>query len=249
MSGHNKWSKIKHKKGKEDAKRGKIFSRVIKELTIAARIGGGEPTGNPRLAAAITNAKANNMPKDTIERAISRGAGDQDGIAFEEFAYEGYGPGGVAIMVEVMTDNRNRTVAAVRHVFAKYGGNLGEAGCVSFLFEKKGVISLPKEDWSEDALMELLLEVGASDYVDADETWEIYTEVGDFHDVRVALEVKEIKLASAELAALPTTNVKLEERQAQTLLKLISKLEDLDDVQNVYANFDIDEQILEQFEG
>ena len=249
MSGHNKWSKIKHKKGKEDARRGKVFTKVIKEITIASRSGGGDPDGNPRLAAAMAAAKANNMPKDTIERAIRRGTGEDGGAAYEEYVYEGYGPGGVAVMVEVATDNKNRTVAEVRHFFSKYNGNLGESGCVSFLFEKIGLLAFPKSEVEEDTLMEALLEIDASDYEDSGDDWEVRTTQTEFERVRSGLEERGLVPVQAEISAIPKSLVPIEGKPAESLMKLLTMLEDNDDVQNVYANFEMDDALLERLSG
>ena len=249
MSGHNKWSKIKHKKGKEDARRGKVFTKVIKEITIASRSGGGDPDGNPRLAAAMAAAKANNMPKDTIERAIRRGTGEDGGAAYEEYVYEGYGPGGVAVMVEVATDNKNRTVAEVRHFFSKYNGNLGESGCVSFLFEKIGLLAFPKSEVEEDTLMEALLEIDAGDYEDSGDDWEVRTTQTEFERVRSGLEERGLVPVQAEISAIPKSLVPIEGKPAESLMKLLTMLEDSDDVQNVYANFEMDDALLERLSG
>lgn len=246
MSGHNKWSKIKHKKGKEDAKRGKIFTRIIRDIMISSREGGGDPSGNAALATALVGAKAANMPKETIDRAIKRGTGEIEGESYEEYTYEGYGPGGVAIMVDAMTDNRNRTASDVRHVFSKYGGNMGESGCVSYLFERKGVITLSKEQLDEEALMELLLEIEADDYIDAGEDWEVRVGSTQINQARQLLETKGLTVASANVAALPMTSILVEGRQAETLMKLLQALEDLDDVQEIYANYDMDEALFER---
>lgn len=245
MSGHNKWSTIKHKKGAADAKRGKIFTKLIKELTVAAKMGGSDPDGNPRLRTAIDKAKSENMPKDNIERAIKKGAGEMDGVNYEETTYEGYGPGGVAILVEVMTDNRNRTVSDVRSIFSKCNGNMGEAGCVSWLFDKKGLIVYPK-DTDFDALFEAALEAGAEDVADEEGQIEVITDPSAFMEVRDALDKGGFKHDSAEVTMIPQTMVKLEGKQAESMLKLMERLEDNDDVQNVYANFDISEEEIEK---
>lgn len=245
MSGHNKWSTIKHKKGAADAKRGKIFTKLIKELTVAAKMGGSDPDGNPRLRTAIDKAKSENMPKDNIERAIKKGAGEMDGVNYEETTYEGYGPGGVAILVEVMTDNRNRTVSDVRSIFSKCNGNMGEAGCVSWLFDKKGLIVYPK-DTDFDALFEAALEAGAEDVADEEGQIEVITDPSAFMEVRDALDKGGFKHDSAEVTMIPQTMVKLEGKQAESMLKLMERLEDNDDVQNVYANFDISEEEMEK---
>lgn len=242
MSGHNKWSTIKHKKGAADAKRGKLFSKIIKEITIAARYGGGDPDGNPRLRTALGTAKNANMPKENVERAIKRGTGEIAGVSYEEVTYEGYGPGGVAVMVEALTDNKNRTVAEVRHIFDKYGGNLGESGCVAWMFDKKGVIILPAKNLTEDEVMELGLEAGAQDVVHDGELFEITTEVADFETVRKAIEDKGWMIEEAELAMVPQNTVKLEGKKAEQMLKMMDALDDNDDLQKVSANFDISEE-------
>jgi len=246
VSGHSKWSTIKRKKGANDAKRGKIFTKLIKEITIAARMGGGDPAGNPRLRSAITAAKAENMPKDNIARAIKKGTGDLDGAIYEEILYEGYGPGGVAVLVETMTDNKNRTVADVRHFFAKSGGNLGESGCVAWMFDKKGSIVVDKEGVDEEELMELAIEAGAEDVVEEETTFQILTEPDDFSEVVEALEKGGIKCQEAAITMLPKNTIEVtEEKTARSLLKLLDNLEDNDDVQKVHANFDISDELME----
>ncbi len=246
MSGHSKWSTIKRKKGAVDAKRGKIFTRLIKEITVAARMGGGDPVGNPRLRAAIASAKTENMPKDNIERAIKKGTGELEGAVYEEITYEGYGPGGVAILVDCMTDNKNRTVADIRHYFSKSGGNLGESGCVSWMFTKKGTILVDKEDINEEELMEKALEAGAEDVVEEDNVFQVVTSPDDFEDVREALEADGVKFIEAAVAMVPQNTVDItDEKTAGQILTLLERLEDHDDVQNVYANFDIPDDIME----
>ncbi len=245
MSGHNKWSTIKHKKGAVDAKRGKIFTKLIKEISVAAKMGGADPSGNPRLRTAVDKAKAENMPKDNIERAIKKGAGELEGVSYEETTYEGYGPGGVAVLVEVMTDNRNRTVSEVRSIFSKCSGNMGEAGCVSWIFDKKGLIVFPKET-DFDKLFEAALEAGAEDVSDEEDQIEVTTDPANFIEVRESLEKAGFKYESAEVTMIPQTMVKLEGKQAETMLKLMDRLEDNDDVQNVYANFDISQEEMER---
>jgi YebC/PmpR family DNA-binding regulatory protein len=245
MSGHNKWSTIKHKKGAADAKRGKVFTKIIKELTVAAKMGGADPDANPRLRTAIDKAKSENMPKDNIERAVKKGSGGLDGVNYEETTYEGYGPGGVAVLVEVMTDNRNRTVSDVRSIFSKCNGNMGEAGCVAWLFDKKGLIVYPK-DTDFDALFEAALEAGADDVVDEEGQIEVVTDPSAFIEVREALEKSGFKFESAEVTMIPQTMVKLDGKQAESMLKLMDRLEDNDDVQNVYANFDISDEEMEK---
>jgi YebC/PmpR family DNA-binding regulatory protein len=245
MSGHNKWSTIKHKKGAADAKRGKIFTKLIKEISIAAKIAGSDPGGNPRLRTAIDKAKAENMPKDNIERAIKKGAGEMEGVNYEETTYEGYGPGGVAVLVEVMTDNRNRTVSDVRSIFSKCNGNMGESGCVSWIFDKKGLIVFSKET-DFDKLFEAALEAGAEDVSDEEDQIEVMTDPTNFIEVRESLEKAGFKYESAEVTMIPQTMVKLEGKQAESMLKLMDRLEDNDDVQNVYANFDISQEEMER---
>jgi YebC/PmpR family DNA-binding regulatory protein len=247
MSGHSKWSSIKHKKAATDAKRGNLFTRFIRELTIAARSGGGDPEANSRLRHAIEGARAVNMPSDNIKKAIQRGTGELEGVNYEEFSYEGYGPGGVAILADAMTDNKNRTVSEVRHVFSKYNGNLGEQGCVSWMFTRKGVILVPQSAIGEDELMEIVLESGAEDMVKEGNSYEITTTTEDFDKVREALKAKKIPVESAEIAKVPSTYIKLEGRQAEQMMKLYDHLEELDDIQNVWANFDISDEEIEKF--
>ncbi|AGF80015.1 DNA-binding regulatory protein, YebC/PmpR family [Desulfocapsa sulfexigens DSM 10523] len=247
MSGHSKWANIKHKKGAADAKRGKIFTRLIKEITVAARMGGGDPDGNPRLRSAIVTARAENMPKDNITRAIKKGTGELEGEVYDEILYEGYGPGGVAVLVECMTDNRNRTVADIRHYFAKSGGNLGESGCVAYMFDKKGMMLVDKTTISEEALMELAIEAGADDVVEEDDYFQIVTAPEDFDAVRDELEEGGVSFAEASLTMVPQTTIEVtEEKPARALLKLLDNIEGHDDVQNVHANFDIDDDLMEQ---
>lgn len=245
MSGHNKWSTIKHKKGKQDAKRGSLFTKIIREITTSAREGGGDPDGNPRLRTAVQAAKAANMPMDNITKAIQRGTGELPGVSYEEVFYEGYGPAGVAVMLQVLTDNRNRTTAEVRHLFAKHGGNLGESGCVSFLFKKQGYLIVPRSAGSEDALMEAALEAGAEDFFAEDpELFEIYTAPEALHRVKGELETRGITVEEAKIDMVPGTQVRVEDKRAAQMVRLMSAFEDHDDVQNVWANFDIDEDIL-----
>jgi len=241
MSGHSKWATIKHKKGATDAKRGKIFTRLIKEITIAAKSGGGDPDGNPRLRTAILAAKAENMPADNIKRAIQRGTGELEGLSYEELTYEGYGPGGVAIIIEVLTDNKNRAVSEVRHAFSKNGGNLGADGAVAWMFTKKGVLSIDKDAADEDKLMEIVLESGAEDLNDEGTHWEILCDPKDFEAVTDALKAAKIKTESAEITKIASTYTKLEGAQANAMMRLLETIEDLDDTQNVYSNFDFDE--------
>jgi YebC/PmpR family DNA-binding regulatory protein len=246
MSGHSKWSTIKHKKGAADAKRGKVFTRIIKEMTVAARLGGGDPAANPRLRAAVAEAKANNMPKDNVERAIKRGTGEIEGVSYEEVTYEGYGPGGVALLVEAMTDNTNRTTPEIRHMFEKAGGNMGTPGSVRFQFERKGYFSIEKKAVDEDKLMEIVLEAGADDLqTDDPETYEVYTSPEAFEQVRQALEKNNIPTLEAKLGQIPSNYVKLDEQKAKAMLRLLELLDDHDDVQNVWSNFDIPEDLLE----
>jgi len=247
MSGHSKWSTIKRKKGAIDAKRGKLFTKIIKEITLAARLGGGDPEGNARLRQAVMAAKDENMPKDNIERAIKKGVGDAEGgTAYEEITYEGYGPGGVAVIVEVMTDNRNRTVAEVRHIFSKFGGNLGENGCVAWMFDKKGSILIDKRAIGEDELLEVALEAGADDVREEENEYEVLTSPAAFEAVRQALEQKGLKILSARIGMIPQNTVELSEEKASSMLKLMERMEDNDDVQNVYANFDIPDDVMEK---
>ena len=241
MSGHSKWATIKHKKGAADAKRGKVFTRLIKEITIAAKFGGGDPDGNPRLRGAIAAAKAENMPAENIKRAIQRGTGELEGVSYEEITYEGYGPGGVAIIVDVLTDNKNRAVSEVRHAFSKNGGNMGAEGAVAWMFSKKGVITIDKAAASEDRLMEIVLESGAEDLNDEGDMWEILCDPKDFEAVTEALKAAKIKTETAEVTKIASTYTKLEGSQANAMMRLLETIEDLDDTQNVYSNFDFDE--------
>lgn len=243
MSGHSKWATIKHKKAATDAARGRVFTKIIKELTVAARSGGGDPDGNPRLRTAIDAAKAANMPKANIENAIKKGTGELPGVTYEEVTYEGYGPAGVALMIEVLTDNKNRTVAEVRHILDKHGGNLGETGCVGWMFTRAGMIRVSKEI-PEDVIFEKALDAGANDVQDGSDLWEIITDQGSLEKVKSALEKNGIPIESAERTAIPQTTVKLDAKDAEKILKLMEKLEENDDVQNIFANFDIDDKIL-----
>jgi YebC/PmpR family DNA-binding regulatory protein len=246
MSGHSKWSTIKHKKGAADAKRGKIFTRILKEMTVAARIGGGDPAGNPRLRAAVAEAKANNMPKDNIERAIKRGTGELEGATYEEITYEGYGPGGVAIIVECLTDNTNRTTPEIRHMFEKHGGNLGTPGSVRFQFEKKGYFAVEKSTVGEDKLMEIALEAGADDLQSDDsDVYEIYAAPEAFESVRQALESNKIPTVEAKLDMIPSTYVSVDEQKSKQIMKLLELLDDHDDSQNVWSNFDVPAEMME----
>lgn len=250
MSGHSKWSTIKHKKGAQDARRGKIFTKLIKEIIVAARLGGGDPAANPRLRSAVAAARAENMPKDNIERAIKKGSGGLEGSNYEEITYEGYGPGGIAVLVEAMTDNRQRTVADVRHIFSKRGGSLGEPNSVAWMFSKKGLVTIEKSRVDEDTLMELVLNAGADDMQDADTEWEVHTSVEAFETVREAIEKQGIPMLSAKITMVPSTTVTIEDEDlAAQVIKLMDALEDNDDVQNVYANFDIPDAIMEKVGG
>ena len=246
MSGHSKWHTIKHKKGALDAKRGKIFTKLIKEITVAARTGGsGDPDSNARLRKAVNDAKGQNMPNETIDRAIKRGTGELEGVSYDEITYEGYGVGGVAMLVETMTDNRNRTVAEIRHLFSKNGGNLGEAGSVAWMFDKKGLIIVDKDSRSEDELFELVIEAGADDLQDEGDVFEIYTAPENFHAVDQAIRAAGIEPQVSELSMIPQNYIKLEGADAKQMLKLYEAIDDNEDVQKVYANFDIDESEME----
>ncbi len=249
MSGHSKWSSIKHRKGAADAKRGKIFTKLIKEISVAARLGGGDPVGNPRLRQAILAAKAENMPKENIERAIKKGTGELEGTRYEEISYEGYGPGGAAVLVETLTDNKNRATAEVRHVFAKYGGNLGEPGCVSWIFGKKGLIVLDKDKVKEETLMNVVLDAGAEDIQETEKEFEVITPVESQETVREAVERARLPYSFAEVTMYPQTTVRLEGRDAERMLRLMEALEDSDDVQKVYGNFDIPDSVMEELSG
>ncbi len=245
MSGHSKWSTIKRKKGAADAKRGKIFTRLIKEITVAARMGGGDPDGNPRLRSAIAVAKSENMPKDNIVRAVKKGTGELEGEVYEEITYEGYGPGGVAILVDCMTDNKNRTVAEVRYFFSKSGGNLGESGCVSWMFKRKGSILIDKSTIDEEKLMDLALDAGAEDVVDEESEFLVLTEPDDFEAVRDALQKDGVEFLEASIGMIPENVVEIkEEKVAKQVMRLLDNLEDFEDVQNVYSNFDVEETLI-----
>jgi YebC/PmpR family DNA-binding regulatory protein len=244
MSGHSKWSSIKHKKGAADAKRGKIFTKLIKEITIAARMGGsGDPTSNPRLRTAILAAKAENMPKDNIDRAIKKGTGELEGANYEENNYEGYGPGGAAVLVESLTDNKNRAVADIRHIFAKCGGNMGENGCVSWMFDKKGYFCVDKNDVDEDKLMEIVLDAGAEDVKEDDGVWEVITAPADFEKVKEVLDKASIAYRDAEVTMLPQNTTNLQGKEAEQMVRLMDLLDDCEDVQRVYTNADIPDEI------
>lgn len=245
MAGHSKWANIKHKKGKEDAKRGKVFTKLIKEITVAAKIGGGDIDANPRLRSAVDAAKSANMPKDNIERGIKKGTGELEGVSYEEIKYEGYGPGGAAVIVESLTDNKNRAVAEIRHLFSKHGGNLGENGCVAWMFEKKGLIVISKEVTDEEALMDIVLEAGADDVREEEDSFEVITEMADFEAVKKAVEEAELKYEVAELTMIPQNETEVDGKDAEKMVKLIDGLEDCDDVQNVYTNADIPDSYFE----
>jgi YebC/PmpR family DNA-binding regulatory protein len=248
MAGHSKWANIKHRKGAQDAKRGKIFTKLIKEITVAAKIGGGDLESNARLRLAVDKGKQGNMPKDNIERAIKKGTGDLDGVVYEEGVFEGYGPGGVAVIVEFMTDNRTRTVAEVRHAFNKFGGSLGVSGSVAFMFDRKGQIVFT-EDVDFDTIFEAALEAGAEDVKEADGVIEVITDPSEFEAVRIALEEQGLKFENAEITMIPQTMTILEGKPAESLMKMIDILEDNDDVQEVHANFDISDEEMERIMG
>jgi len=248
MSGHSKWATIKHKKGALDAKRGKIFTRLIKEISIAAK-NGGDPDTNPRLRGAIVAAKAENMPADNIKRAIQRGTGELPGATYEEFSLEGYGPGGVAVLIDINTDNRNRTVSEIRHVFQKNGGNMAEAGAVSWMFHKKGDIVVPKSAAKEDDLMAVVLDAGAEDLKDDGETWEVLSDPSSYEAVLEAVKKAGIQPVSSSVAMIPQNYIKVEGAAANTMIRLMEALEEHDDVQNVHSNFDIDQKLLEEVAG
>ena len=244
MSGHSKWSSIKHKKGALDAKRGKIFTKLIKEITVAARIGGGDPDGNPRLRTAILAAKGQNMPGDNITRAIKKGTGELEGVQYEEVNYEGYGPGGAAIFLEAMTDNKNRTVSEIRAALGKAGGNLGENGCVAWMFEQKGLITVKKESKDEDELMELAIDAGADDMQTVDDYYEITTTVENFESVRTTLEKSNITIETSEVTRIPANMVAVDEKKGKALLKLMDILDEHEDIQKAYSNFDIPDDVM-----
>ncbi|PWB78219.1 MAG: YebC/PmpR family DNA-binding transcriptional regulator [Candidatus Methylomirabilota bacterium] len=249
MSGHSKWAGIKHKKAKVDAQRGRTFTKIIREITVAARVGGGDPDGNPRLRLAIDKAKGVNMPQDNIQRAIQKGTGELPGTSYDEYIYEGYGPGGVAVLLEIVTDNKNRTAPEIRKAFAKYGGNLGESGCVAWMFEKKGLIQVDTSVADEDRLLGIVLEAGAEDVRRSDDTFEVITAPKDLERVKESLAGEKIEIAEGEVTMLPQSTIKLEGKQAQQMLQLMETLEEHDDVQNVYANFDIPDEIMAAVTG
>ncbi len=246
MSGHSKWSTIKRKKGAADAKRGKVFTKLIREIMVSARVGGGDINSNPRLRAAVNAAKAENMPKENIERAIKKGTGEMEGVHYEDLIYEGYGPGGVAMMFEVLTDNKNRTVADMRHILSKYNGSLGESGCVSWMFEKKGLILIDKAGVDEDRLIEVALDGGALDVKDVGKEFEVSTDPSNFEEVKRAIEEAGFKANYAEVTMVPQSTVRLTGKEAEQMLKLMEGLEDSDDIQKVYANFDIADEEMER---
>lgn len=248
MAGHSRWANIKHKKAKSDAQRGKVFTKLVKEVIVSAKIGGGDPAGNPRLRTAVDKAKAANVPSDNIERAIKKGAGELEGVSYEEHVYEGYGPGGVAILVSVATDNKNRTAGDVRHIFTKCGGRLGESGSVAWMFEKKGMWTFDMDSISEDKLMEMALEAGADDVItnDDDRVFEVYSAAHDFHKIKEAFDAKGLKYTLAEISMVPKNTVRVEGKDAEQVLRLMEELEEQDDVQNVYANFDISKEEMEK---
>ena len=246
MSGHSKWSTIKHKKAAKDAKKGKLFTKLIKEITVAARMGGGDVNSNPRLRTAVTAAKAASMPNDNIDRAIKKGTGDLEGVSYEEIQYEGYGPGGAAILAQVLTDNKNRTVSEIRHLFSKHGGNLGESGCVAWMFDKKGLITVEKSHIDEERLLGIVLEAGAEDVREEEEIFEVVTRPEDFDAVKEKLEAAHVLLASAQVTMVPKNTVAIDEKHVEQILKLTEELEDHEDVQSVSANFDIPSEFLEK---
>lgn len=244
MSGHSKWSTIKRKKASVDAKRGKVFTKILREVTVAARLGGGDPAGNPRLRAAIQEARGSNLPNDKLERAIKKGTGELEGVALEEVTYEGYGPGGVAVLVETMTDNRNRTVGEVRHLFGKHGGNLGENGCVSYMFDQRGYFLIDAESIDEEDFMEMALELEVEDFATEGTGYEIFTAPEQYNEVRESLAEREVAVTAGELAMIPQNVVPIASDKAPQVLRFMEAMEDLDDVQNVWANFDLDEDAL-----
>lgn len=245
MSGHSKWASIKHKKGAVDAKRGRAFTRLIKEITVAARLGGGDADGNPRLRTAIQAAKAENMPKENIERAIKKGTGELEGVSYEEVNYEAYGPGGVAVLIDCLTDNKNRTVADIKHICDRHGGRLGEPGCVSWMFEKKGLIVFDRDDVEEERLLELALEAGAEDVKEEETQFEVITDPGDFETIRTAFDNASLAYGLAEITMVPKNFVKLDGKKAQQMLDFMGALEEHDDISQVSANFDIPDEVME----
>ena len=246
MSGHSKWSTIKHKKAAKDAKKGKLFTKLIKEITVAARLGGGDINANPRLRTAVTTARAASMPTDNIERAVKKGTGELEGVTYEETQYEGYGPGGAAIIAQVLTDNKNRTVSEIRRLFTKHGGNMGETGCVSWMFDKKGLITIEKSQIDEDRLMGIVLDAGAEDVRDEDEIFEVVTQPEDFSAVKDRLDQDNIAVVSAQITLVPKNTVDVDAKNVEQILKLTEELEDHDDVQSVSANFNIPAELMEK---
>ena len=246
MSGHSKWSTIKRKKGAADSKRGKLFTKLIKEISIAARLGGGDPNGNPRLRAAIAAAKTENMPKENIERAIKKGTGELEGASYEEATYEGYEPGGVAVMVEVLTDNRNRTISEIRHSFSRHNGNLGESGCVSWMFNLKGLMLFDQDTVDEERLIEVVLDAGAEDVRERDREFEVIMDPAAYEEVKRAVKDAGLEYSFAEVTMIPQSTVRLQGREAEQMLRLMEGLEDSDDIQRVYANFDIPDEVMER---
>jgi YebC/PmpR family DNA-binding regulatory protein len=246
MSGHSKWSTIKHKKAAKDAKRGKLFTKLIKEITVAARVGGGDINANPRLRTAVLTARASSMPGENIDRAIKKGTGELEGVHYEEIQYEGYGPGGAAILAQVLTDNKNRTVSEIRRLFTKHGGNMGEAGCVAWMFDKKGLITIEQSQLDEDRLMGIVLDAGAEDVRDEGDIFEVVTSTDDFEKVKERLEQEKIAIASAQITMVPKNTVDVDEKNVEQILKLTEELEDHDDVQSVAANFNIPSELMEK---
>jgi YebC/PmpR family DNA-binding regulatory protein len=246
MSGHSKWSTIKHKKAAKDAKRGKIFTKLIKEITVAARMGGGDINANPRLRTAVLTARSNSMPSDNIDRAIKKGTGELEGVTYEEIQYEGYGPGGVAIIAQVLTDNKNRTVSEIRRMFTKHGGNMGETGCVGWMFDKKGILTVDKSQVDEDRLMDIALDAGAEDVRDEGEVFEVVTQPEDFEKVKERLDQEKIAIASGQVSLVPKNTVDVDAKNVEQVLKLSEELEDHDDVQNVAANFNIPDELMDK---
>ena len=246
MSGHSKWSTIKHKKAAKDAKRGKIFTKLIKEITVAARMGGGDINANPRLRTAVLTARGSSMPSDNIERAIKKGTGELEGVTYEEIQYEGYGPGGVAIIAQVLTDNKNRTVSEIRRMFSKHGGNMGETGCVGWMFDKKGILTVDKSQIDEDRLMDIALDAGAEDVRDEGEVFEVIAPPEDFEKVKERLDQEKIAIASAQVSLVPKNTVDVDANNVEQVLKLSEELEDHDDVQNVAANFHIPDELMDK---
>jgi len=246
MSGHSKWSTIKHKKAAKDAKRGKIFTKLIKEITVAARMGGGDINANPRLRTAVLTARSNSMPSENIERAIKKGTGELEGVTYEEIQYEGYGPGGVAIIAQVLTDNKNRTVSEIRRMFTKHGGNMGETGCVGWMFDKKGILTVDKSQVDEDRLMDIALDAGAEDVRDEGEVFEVVTRPEDFESVKERLDQEKIAIASGQVSLVPKNTVDVDAKNVEQVLKLSEELEDHDDVQNVAANFNIPDELMDK---